>query len=401
MKTFIMKNIKTLIIAATLLCAFSPAIHMYAMDLNNEAHAQQINAQESESQASAAAAANSASEEERKDQQYSYAAYAMPAIIAPESAYAQAAAMPTSAESQQDRQARTPEQIERASLALLDAARKNNLEAAKAALEAGADTNTPDDDGKTPVFDAINHNNIELLKILLDHGADVNHTDPDGNTPLHHDVASGSTRIYGEAKFGTPIDYKSIKMLVFAGADIYASHSDSSPLDFASICKTLHSLNLMEYDSILIKITMLEAHAKRQQAFEQLNTLKAILQKQIIQNPHIPVEDLAKLVVEYAMPYHKSIEPDQRIAFDVLNECVAQKWIEITKELATSRLSNQQSSLPTECENSNSENSNEENAEREKAYADFIALQPIAHHKHHITISLHDHDLYFELTYFK
>lgn len=67
---------------------------------------------------------------------------------------------------------------------LLKAVKKREIEAVKAALDAGADANaTKNDDGIPVLHLAMGHSGI--VKMLLDHGADPDIRDNDGNCALH------------------------------------------------------------------------------------------------------------------------------------------------------------------------------------------------------------------------
>ena len=72
----------------------------------------------------------------------------------------------------------------------------------------GADANTKDGDGKTPLFHAVYKNLYEEAKILIDNGADVNAKDKEGKTPLF-DAAKGNS-------LGV------VDLLIAKGADINA-----------------------------------------------------------------------------------------------------------------------------------------------------------------------------------
>ena len=52
-------------------------------------------------------------------------------------------------------------------------------------LAAGADPDTPDQDGRSPLFSAVLGNSVGVLALLLESGADPNLRDNDGWTPLH------------------------------------------------------------------------------------------------------------------------------------------------------------------------------------------------------------------------
>ncbi|KAJ5774183.1 hypothetical protein N7457_009079 [Penicillium paradoxum] len=80
--------------------------------------------------------------------------------------------------------------ISEPSNALFDAIRVNDIEAARQALEDGADPNAKDEDGMTPIWiAACEEENIDLMKLLLEQKANPNFQDPlDGETPLYRAV---------------------------------------------------------------------------------------------------------------------------------------------------------------------------------------------------------------------
>lgn len=68
---------------------------------------------------------------------------------------------------------------------LLKAAEKNDLDAVKTLLDAGAHAAVKNPwDGKTALHYAARHDNAEMAKLLISHGADVNDSDIDARTPL-------------------------------------------------------------------------------------------------------------------------------------------------------------------------------------------------------------------------
>ena len=81
-----------------------------------------------------------------------------------------------------------------ANQALLDAAEFGNIEAAKEAIEDGADVNAIVND-RTPLSAATWKGQTKIVKLLIAEGADVNTKDERRETPLHWAVEYGHTEI--------------------------------------------------------------------------------------------------------------------------------------------------------------------------------------------------------------
>lgn len=314
-----MTHIKTLIIAATLACTFAPAINVYAMDLNNETHAQQADAQQ------------------ENDNQ---------------------------AETQQSSPTRTPEQIKYANEYLWEAIRSFDAKEVLAALNAGADARSHDRDGEPPIGIAAECTQTEIVKMLLAHRADVNATNKEGETPLLR--ASGKTRegtiatiqillthnanVNQQDRYGrtplavcadwiarTSLGFKreqkilltTAQLLIFADANPYLANKEGHDAPLSRGSKTM-------------KQNILNALATKEEAFKQLDIMRTILQKQVSLNPDVPIEEIAKTIT---IPIYSSNQDTQE-AYDYLNERIAQKWAEIKTELEITRLLNQEDCLP-------------------------------------------------------
>ncbi|NJK64251.1 MAG: hypothetical protein HC921_17560 [Synechococcaceae cyanobacterium SM2_3_1] len=89
---------------------------------------------------------------------------------------------------------------------LIGASRKGNLSQVMSAIRAGANINTIDEAGSTPIHIAIQKENYDLLNILLKHGADPNING--GQLP-----AIGLASLMGRATM--------VKKIIKAGADLY------------------------------------------------------------------------------------------------------------------------------------------------------------------------------------
>ncbi|KAN0126317.1 Ankyrin repeat-containing domain protein [Lactarius tabidus] len=69
--------------------------------------------------------------------------------------------------------------------ALNAATKYGHLEAAKPLIEHGADVDSRDNNGFTPLLTASRQGQLEIARLLLDHGADVNARKRYDITPLH------------------------------------------------------------------------------------------------------------------------------------------------------------------------------------------------------------------------
>jgi len=86
-------------------------------------------------------------------------------------------------------------------------------------LKLGADVNSPDQHGKTPLHDASLKGHVDTVRLLLDRGATIGARDEDGATPLHDAALGGSAKV--------------IELLLGREADIYARDSKGlTPLDY-------------------------------------------------------------------------------------------------------------------------------------------------------------------------
>jgi ankyrin repeat protein len=87
---------------------------------------------------------------------------------------------------------------------LIEAVEAGNLEAARAAINGGADINCLSDDGWTPLLSAVKYD-PQITELLLAHGADPNIASDRGYTPLMRAAGLGKLHI--------------VKLLLAAGAD--------------------------------------------------------------------------------------------------------------------------------------------------------------------------------------
>ena len=74
---------------------------------------------------------------------------------------------------------------------LLTACFNGDVDAARLALDGGADVNRANEDGVTPLFIACQQGHVDVARLLLDRGAEVDQATEDGVTPLYHACANG------------------------------------------------------------------------------------------------------------------------------------------------------------------------------------------------------------------
>ena len=79
---------------------------------------------------------------------------------------------------------------------LIKAVNASDIDKIQRLLAAGADVNSTDNNGSTPLIEAVSQNNTELLRLLLAvPGIDVNKTNQNGSTPLIEAVSQNNTEL--------------------------------------------------------------------------------------------------------------------------------------------------------------------------------------------------------------
>jgi len=116
-----------------------------------------------------------------------------------------------------------------------------NTDVAIALINNGADVNIRADDDLTPYQCAIMYGEVEIVESCLSHGADVNTIDSFGFTPLHHAV--------GSIRTSNGRHYEMAKLLVTKGAKVDISFVNKkgescTPLDIA---KGIQDLQMVQY----------------------------------------------------------------------------------------------------------------------------------------------------------
>ena len=116
------------------------------------------------------------------------------------------------------------------------AALEGNIEAVKQHLASGADVNTKDSIGTTPLFLAVIKGQKETVELLIAEGADVNAKHMGGWTPLHRASGNGHKEI--------------VELLIDKGADVNAKialgpNQGKTPLDWAIGRRRIETADLL------------------------------------------------------------------------------------------------------------------------------------------------------------
>ncbi len=104
---------------------------------------------------------------------------------------------------------------------LLEAATEGNVGRMQRLLDKGADVNTTDSDGLTPMMRAVWYENAEAVRFLLNAGADFNQKDAFGQTALVYGVENG--------------DEKIVRVLLDTGANPNDTNEKGNPLLIAAL----------------------------------------------------------------------------------------------------------------------------------------------------------------------
>jgi ankyrin repeat protein len=103
---------------------------------------------------------------------------------------------------------------------LWKAAGSGDFKRIQSLISNGADVNSENEDGLTPLHVAAIHGRGTIVKLLIDHGADVNTKTEDGQTLLHHVAREGHVNV--------------VKLLLDNGSDLSAKdNAERTPLNCA------------------------------------------------------------------------------------------------------------------------------------------------------------------------
>ena len=112
------------------------------------------------------------------------------------------------------------------------AARRGTYRWAKDSIKAGADVNTRNQDGQTPLIVATLREHIPIMEILVDKGADLNCWDANYETALHYAVRRSSR--------------DTMEVLIEAGADVNAPNKyGQTPLMLAVFSENLENIEML------------------------------------------------------------------------------------------------------------------------------------------------------------
>eukprot|EP00300_Choanocystis_sp_HF-7_P003510 c12683_g1_i2.p1 GENE.c12683_g1_i2~~c12683_g1_i2.p1 ORF type:complete len:641 (-),score=119.96 c12683_g1_i2:593-2515(-) len=104
-------------------------------------------------------------------------------------------------------------------------------------LEAGANPNVKDNDGRSPLWMSLANNNCEVAQALVDRGGDLNATNKVGNTVLHLKVAQSPE---------DPENLKTVEWMLSKGADVNATNAaKQTPLIVAATTDSVGAVDVL------------------------------------------------------------------------------------------------------------------------------------------------------------
>ena len=116
-------------------------------------------------------------------------------------------------------------------------------------LRAGADVNSRDENGDTPIMRGAQYFG-DMCKFLISHGADVNARDNDGQTALHHAMVSGAKELIKSGANVSAVDRQgrtplmtvpdsTRKILLLNGADVNARDNDGKTVLIRDLSRSI------------------------------------------------------------------------------------------------------------------------------------------------------------------
>ena len=178
------------------------------------------------------------------------------------------------------------------------ATEEGNIEAVKQAIADGADANTKDDDGRTPLHYAANEGHMKIAGLLISKGADLNAKDKIRGTPLHYAAAYEHKEI--------------VELIIAADADLKAKDEEgATPLHNAAF------IGNKEIAQLLIAKGA-DVSAKTANGITTLHSAAGGGQKQIVELLIAKVEDVNAKDVEGYTPLHWAARHGQKQIAELL-----------------------------------------------------------------------------------
>jgi ankyrin repeat protein len=184
---------------------------------------------------------------------------------------------------------------------LFEAAMANNLPEVRRLLSVGADVNTTDRRGRTPLQWASLYGHVQVFKELVEHGADIEAKDNHGWTPLHWACGKGHLPVVIELLY--PNDSNGTTTTILGkrksrgGANIEAKDNDGdTPLHLASMYGNLAVAKALLSGGANILAANNEGELPFHSAvrFRRPEVAKYMLQQLYATTHHLPLHELLK-----------------------------------------------------------------------------------------------------------
>ena len=126
---------------------------------------------------------------------------------------------------------------------LLDASFRGQVNTVKALLLAGANTNSKNERGQTPLHRAASQGHYDVIKVLLSEGADKNVREAGEHTPLHCAASQGHSNVANilleagaytnarDEKGGTPLHWAAYRGYLKAASELLKANADKNARD--------------------------------------------------------------------------------------------------------------------------------------------------------------------------